>query len=139
MKGLGQLIRLQKLKVDEKRRELGQLELLLAEFVGRAEALEAEIAAEKEAAAGTEAGYIYGAYAKAALGRRETIRKSIVEVTNNIDKVRSELTDLFRAQKRFEIARDQRLKESEYHALRKEQAELDELGTSRHHRATRAS
>ena len=134
MKGLENIIRLQKWHVDEQRRQVGDMEGLLADLKSRAKALEDEILKEQEVATEAPLAFSYGSYAQAAIQRRETIQQSIVEMLAMIEIGREKLSELFQELKRYEIARDRRLDERAYKARKIEQAELDEIGLDRHRR-----
>lgn len=138
MKGLESMIRLQKWHVDEKRRQVGEMEGLLIDLKGRAKALEDEILREQDIAAEAPLASSYGFYAQAAIQRRETIQKSIAEIVAKIEIARDELSELFQEMKRYEIAHDRRLDERAYKARKIEQAELDEIGLDRYRRALKA-
>ncbi|MGH6660693.1 MAG: hypothetical protein ACREB6_04090, partial [Rhodospirillales bacterium] len=71
-KNLDTLIRLNEWTVDERRRELGQVLRTLAELEDGLERLRQEVVKEQNAvmASPEEAGFFYGNYARAAIGRR---------------------------------------------------------------------
>lgn len=139
LKGIENLIRLQKWNVDEKRREVAELEALLDDLKARAKALEAEIVREQQAASRNagdtdEVSMGYGAYAKAVIQRRETLQESIAEAAKVVDQAHDELTEMFQELKRYEVARDRANAEREYKEQRQEQADLDEVSIQRHRR-----
>lgn len=133
------MIRLQKWQVDEKRRQVSDLQDMLAQFERRAEELEAEVRREQKAASlDLAVSYIYGPYAESVLQRRATLRESIVEVESSIEVARDELADLYQELKRYELALEQRQRRQDDKRRRREENELDEIGLNGHRRKTAA-
>ncbi|MFQ5533698.1 MAG: flagellar FliJ family protein [Sphingomonadales bacterium] len=124
--GLRNLIRLHRWQLEESRQKLGQLEGLRAELERNAENLEAEIKEEQQKASG-DLHFAYGPYATAAIGRRETIVKSLQEIDQELAKARDEVADAFMEVKKFEIAQEREQKRATLAAQRKEQQTLDDL------------
>jgi flagellar protein FliJ len=87
MKSLETLVRLKKLQVDEKRRKVVQIESMIAEFDRQAGELGLEIRLEQERAGIHDpAHFAYPTWAKAAIARRENLKRSV-------DKLRVQLKD----------------------------------------------
>jgi flagellar export protein FliJ len=132
MKSRETLIRLKKFQVDEKRRRVAQIEGMIAEFDRMAGDLEREIKVEQERAGIHDpAHFAYPTYAKAAIQRRENLKRSANELRVQLDDARSTLADAFEELKKVELLdeRDQmREREAE---LAAEQAELDSIGIMR--------
>ncbi len=131
MKSRETLIRLKKFQVDEKRRRLAQIEATIAEFDRMSADLDREIAAEQEKAGIHDPGhYAYPTYAKAAITRRENLRRSAAELKTQLDQAREALADAFEELKKVELLdeRDQ-MRERAADGAR-EQAELDRIGLS---------
>jgi len=81
MKSRETLIRLKKFQVDEKRRKVMQIEGMIAEFDRMAADLDREILAEQERAGIHDpAHFAYPTYAKAAMQRRENLKRSADEL-----------------------------------------------------------
>ena len=77
MKSRDTLIRLKRFQVDEKRRRVAQIEMMIADFERIAADLQAEIASEEQKAGITDtAHFAYPTYAKAAAQRRENLLQS---------------------------------------------------------------
>src|SRR4029077_18653992 len=77
MKSRETLIRLKKFQVDEKRRKVAQIEGMIAEFERIAGDLEREIKSEQDRAGIHDpAHFAYPTYAKAAMTRRENLKRS---------------------------------------------------------------
>lgn len=77
MKSRQNLVRLKQFQVNEKRRQLAQLDLMVGEFERMAAELELQIAAEEKKAGITDIGHFaYPTFAKAARQRRDNLRNS---------------------------------------------------------------
>ena len=132
MKSRDTLIRLKKFQVDEKRRKVMQIEGMIAEFERMATDLEREIKVEQDRAGIHDPGHFaYPTYAKAAMNRRENLKRSADELRVQLDDAKSALGEAFDEMKKVELLdeRDQ-IREREEEAAR-EQAELDAIGLMR--------
>ncbi|MDG4897592.1 MULTISPECIES: flagellar export protein FliJ [unclassified Mesorhizobium] len=77
MKSRENLVRLKQFQVNEKRRQLLQLDMMIAEFERMAVELEAQIIAEEKKAGITDINHFaYPTFAKAARLRRDNLRNS---------------------------------------------------------------
>ena len=139
MKGLPNLIRLHRWRLDEKRRTLVELERLASELDEQERRLGAELAREQVAAsASSEARRTYGAYAKSVVERRGKIAESKAEVMTQIEQATAAVHDAFQELKRYEIALEARERAARERAGRLEQAVLDDLGLQVFRRKSRA-
>jgi flagellar FliJ protein len=132
MKSRETLIRLKKFQVDEKRRKVAQIEGMIAEFERMGVDLEREIKSEQDRAGIQDpAHFAYPTYAKAAMARRENLKRSADELRVQLDDAKSALGEAFDEMKKVELLdeRDQ-IREREEEAAR-EQAELDAIGLMR--------
>src|SRR3954467_15763103 len=132
MKSRDTLIRLKKFQVDEKRRKVTQIEGMIAEFERMAGDLDREIKVEQERAGIHDPGHFaYPTYAKAAIARRENLKRSADELRVQLDDAKAALGEAFEEMKKVELLdeRDQmRMREEE---AAREQAELDAIGLMR--------
>ncbi len=132
MKSRETLIRLKKFQVDERRRKVAQIETMIAEFDRMAADLEREIRVEQERAGIHDPGHFaYPTYAKAAIGRRENLKRSAGELRGQLEDAKLALGDAFDELKKVELLdeRDQlREREAEDAA---EQTELDAIALMR--------
>jgi flagellar export protein FliJ len=129
VKGLPNLIRLHRWRLDEKRRTLAELERLALELDDQERRLAAELVREQAAAAASsEARRTYGAYARSVVERRGKIAESKAEVTTQIEQATAAVQEAFQELKRYEIALETREKAARERAGRLEQAVLDDLG-----------
>ena len=129
MKSRETLIRLKRFHVDEKRRQVAQIEAMIADFQRMAGDLDREIAAEQSRAGIDDPGHFaYPTYAKAAMQRRDNLTRSADDLKGQLEDARAQLAEAFEELKKVEILeeRDQiRERASENKA---EQAELDRIG-----------
>ncbi|MBV8538049.1 MAG: flagellar FliJ family protein [Alphaproteobacteria bacterium] len=135
MKGLAALIRLHTWRLDEKRRELADLQRLEDQFLEDGRRLQAEVAAEQEFAKTSDGGaFSYGGFAIGVIERRKRIEASIAEVRRRIDDKRAEVAEAFQELKRYEITQAERLKRERAEADRRNQADLDEISLTQYQR-----
>jgi flagellar protein FliJ len=132
MKSRETLIRLKKFQVDEKRRKVAQIEAMIAEFERMAADLEREIKVEQDRAGIHDpAHFAYPTYAKAAINRRENLKRSADDLRIQLEDAKLALAEAFDELKKVELLdeRDQaREREAENAA---EQAELDSIALMR--------
>ena len=129
MKSRETLIRLKKFQVDDKRRRVVQIEGMIAEFDRMATDLEREIQVEQDRAGINDPGhYAYPTYAKAAINRRDNLKRSADELKIQLDDAKGALGEAFEELKKVELLdeRDQ-MRERADDAAR-EQAEMDRIG-----------
>lgn len=89
MKSRDTLIRLKRFQLEEKRRRVRQIELMLAEFTRVSAELDREIAnEEKRAGISDPHHFAYPTYARAASVRRDNLKSSIAELTAQIEEAR---------------------------------------------------
>src|SRR4029079_18186990 len=137
MKSRETLIRLKKFQVDEKRRKVMQIETMIAEFERMASDLEREIKVEQDRAGIHDpAHFAYPTYAKAAMQRRENLKRSADELKGQYDDAKLALAEAFEELKKVELLdeRDQQRERAAAEAL--EQSELDGIGLMRARNAT---
>ena len=139
MKSRETLIRLKKFQVDEKRRKVAQIEAMIADFDRMAGDLDREIKTEQDRAGIHDpAHFAYPTYAKAAINRRENLRRSAGELKTQLDDAQAALGEAFEELKKVEMLdeRDQAREKAEQNA--REQQELDRIGGMRSFQAARA-
>ena len=129
MKSRETLIRLKKFQVDERRRQVVQIETMIAEFDRIANDLDREVQVEQDRAGIHDpTHYAYPTYAKAAMTRRDNLKRSADELKGQLDDAKASLGEAFEELKKVELLdeRDQ-LRERAFEDAR-EQAELDRIG-----------
>lgn len=129
-KNLNTLIRLNDWTVDERRRELGEVLRALAELEDGLERLRQEVVKEQNAAMASpaEAGFFYGNYAQAVIGRRQTLDEGIRRMEAQVAAAREQLNEAYRELKKFEVAQKTRDQREARELARREQGVLDEIG-----------
>jgi flagellar export protein FliJ len=132
MKSRETLIRLKKFQVDEKRRKVTQIEAMIADFERMAIDLEREIKSEQDRAGIHDpAHFAYPTYAKAAISRRENLKRSADELKGQLNDAKEVLAEAMDELKKVELLdeRDQARERAE--AAAQEQAELNAIGLMR--------
>jgi flagellar FliJ protein len=132
MKSRETLIRLKNVQVDEKRRKVAQIEAMMAEFDRIASELDREIKLEQDRAGIHDpAHFAYPTYAKAAMGRRENLKRSSDELRGQLDDAKAMLGEAFEELKKVEMLdqRDHDREKAEQNA--REQTELDRIAAMR--------
>jgi flagellar FliJ protein len=132
MKSRDTLIRLKRFQVDEKRRKVAQIEGMIAEFDRMGADLDREIKTEQDRAGIHDpAHFAYPTYAKAAVQRRENLKRSADELRIQLEDAKAALGEAFEELKKVELLdeRDQARERAAEAAM--EQSELDAIGLMR--------
>ncbi|HVK90587.1 MAG TPA: flagellar export protein FliJ [Mycoplana sp.] len=107
MKSRESLVRLKEFQVKEKRRQLGQLQMMMAEFERMSKELETQIAIEEKKSGISDPGHFaYPTFAKAARQRADNLLVSIREL-----KVQQDAAELALEEVEAEYARAAALEE----------------------------
>jgi hypothetical protein len=132
---LDTLIRVNRWRLDEQRRQLGELERLAERLQGESLRLEQELTSEQlVAAASHEAGLAYPGFARELIERRRKLTASIEEVEGRIVTARETLAETFGEIKRHEIAAANRTKRDRAATARKQGIAQDEIAIQMHRR-----
>jgi flagellar FliJ protein len=92
MKSRDSLIRLKRFQAEEKRRQVHQIEVMIAEFEKMAKDLEEQIAIEQERSGIRDASHFaYPTFAKAAMQRRDNLRASAGELQGQLEHAQDDL------------------------------------------------
>ena len=135
MRNRESLIRLHKFQVDEKRRKVAELEIMLSEFHQRERDLEAQVEVEQRKAGISDvAHFACPMFAKSVIRRRENILESIAGIERQLEEAKEELAGAFRELKKYELLEGSRKRKVRKEAMRVEQAELDEIALTIHRR-----
>lgn len=127
MKSRESLIRLKRFQVDEKRRQVSQIEAMMAEFQRNIDDLDEQIRVEQERAGISDpAHYAYPTFAKAAMTRRDNLTVSMDGLRNQLDDARADLGEAYEELKKIELLEERNERNARHEAARIEQAELDE-------------
>jgi flagellar FliJ protein len=132
---LDSLIRVNKYKLDEHRRQLAEMERLVERLRNESLRLEQELTSEQRVAgASHEAGLTYGGYARDIIERREKLAASIADAEGQILTAREALAESFREVKRYEITNASRGTRERLAAERRQRIAQDEVASQIHRR-----
>ena len=122
------LIRLKKFQVDEKRRQVAQIEAMIADFERMAGELDQQIEIEQQKTGISDvAHFAYSTFAKAAMQRRDNLLASANDMRGTLEAAQDGLAEAVEDLKKVELL-DQREHGREVAAEAKaEQAEYDEI------------
>lgn len=129
MKSRETLVRLKRFQVDEKRRRVTQIEMMIAEFQRMAEELDREIKAEEARSGITDtAHFAYPTYARAAMVRRDNLMGSAANLDAQLAEAKAHLAEAFEDMKKIEILEDREKASERAVATAREQASMDAIG-----------
>lgn len=129
MKSRETLLRLKRFQVDEKRRRVSQIEMMIADFHRMASDLDREVQSEESRAGISDPGHFaYPTYAKAALGRRDNLLQSADNLKGQLDEAKAELQEAFEDMKKVEILEDRERASERAAEAAREQATMDSIG-----------
>ena len=104
MKSRETLIRLKKFQVDEKRRRVTQIEGMIADFQRMSVDLEREIQTEQERAGINDPSHFaYPTYAKAAIQRRDNLKRSAHDLKIQLEDAKAALGEAFEEMRKVEL------------------------------------
>ena len=133
MKSRDSLLRLKRFHLDEKRRRVAQIEMMVRDFERMAADLDREIAAEEaKARISDPSHFAYPTYARAAMTRRDNLLRSAGDLQGQLDEARAAVATAFEDLKKIEVL-DGRERAAERAADQaREQAECDRVGLQGH-------
>ena len=130
MKSRETLIRLKRFQVDEKRRKVMQIEMMIADLERMSAELDREIQSEeRKAGISDPAHYAYPTYAKATRSRRDKLVASANDLKEKLEEAKAELQDAFEDLKKVEILDDRERASERADIAAREQAEMDRIGS----------
>ena len=107
MTALQSMIRVHQWVLDERRRNLADLQVFLDKLKGDLAALDASLETERVAAeASPQAGLAFPAFVAAALERRKKLCGTIEELEGQVDALREEVAEAFAELKKYELAQE---------------------------------
>lgn len=135
MKSRESLIKLKRFQVDEKRRQLAQIEGMIADFQVMADELDAQVLSEQRRT-GIEdvAHFAYSTFAKAAAQRRGNLMTSIEDLEKQRAVAHDVLSEAVEDLKKVELLAERDQAKSKLEADWAEQEDLDEIANQRHNR-----
>jgi len=138
MKELRSLIRLKKWSLDERRRELSELERLRTELCERSDAIDHELERERQFVSQSERPSPgFSSYLNKTIKKRAQLSRSIKQIQDQISEAENFIAIEFEAMKQAETALERALARQAEKEKKAEQAELDEIaGVAHRRRAT---
>ena len=129
MKSRDSLIRFKRFQVDEKRRQLVQIETMIADFHRMAEDLDRQIK-DEESKAGVDdvAHFAYPTFARAAIQRKENLMASADELGGQLADAQEALAEAIEELKKVEILEERSGERDRAEQAKREQDEMDAIG-----------
>jgi len=126
------LIRLKKFNVDEKRRQVMQIEMMIADFERMASELDQQIEIEQTKTGISDvAHFAYSTFAKAALQRRDNLLASANDMRGKLETAQDELAEALEDLKKVELLDQREHQREREEQNRQEQSEFDEIARQR--------
>ena len=126
------LIRLKKFQVDEKRRQVAQIEMMIADFERMASELDQQIELEHTKTGISDvAHFAYSTFAKAALTRRDNLLNSASDMRGKLEAAQDGLAEALEDLKKVELLDQREHQREAAEQLKVEQSEYDEIGRLR--------
>jgi flagellar export protein FliJ len=118
------LIRLKKFQVDEKRRQVAQIEMMVNDFVRMAGELDQQIEIEQTKTGISDvAHFAYSTFAKAALARRDNLIASANDMREKLETAQDALAEAIEDLKKVELLDQREHQREAVEQLKVEQAE----------------
>ncbi len=129
------LIRLKKFQVDEKRRAVSQIDMMMADFERMASELDQQIELEHNKTGISDATHFaYSTFAKAALQRRDNLLASAQDMREKLEAAQDELAEALEDLKKVELLSQREQGRIVAEENKAEQGEYDEIARMRHMR-----
>ena len=129
-KGLEGMIRLHKWQLDEKKRQMFDLERMKDELTAKKNKLANDLKTEQKNILETNVVNInYSNYAASVMERQEVLSKSLSEIDVSILNMKDELSGAFNELKKFETVQERKLEREKIKLARREQEALDEISS----------
>ena len=126
------LIRLKKFQVDEKRRQVAQIEMMIADFERMASELDQQIEIEHTKTGISDvAHFAYSTFAKAALTRRDNLLNSANDMKGKLEAAQDALAEALEDLKKVELLDQREHQREAAEQLKIEQDQFDEIGRLR--------
>lgn len=126
------LIRLKKFQVDEKRRQVAQIQMMISDFERMASELDQQIDIEQTKTGISDvAHFAYSTFAKAALTRRDNLLNSANDMKGKLEAAQDGLAEALEDLKKVELLDQREHQREKDEQLKIEQQEYDEIGRLR--------
>ncbi len=127
------MIRLHKWQLDEKRRDMAELERMKADLLQNLTDLQNELIREQQKVSESPVVNIgYAAYAQQVMARRVNIVNSMLEIDVSIENMKDQVAEAFKELKKYEVIEQRQLQEELADYNRRQQIEQDELAINMH-------
>ena len=124
-----------KFQVDEKRRQVAQIEMMVNDFERMASELDQQIEIEQTKTGISDvAHFAYSTFAKAALTRRDNLLASANDMRGKLEAAQDALAEALEDLKKVELLDQREHQREKDEQLKVEQAEYDEVGRLRFRR-----
>lgn len=135
MKSRESLIRLHRFQVDEKRRQVADIEAMIADFRRMEQDLDHQIISEQERSGISDVTHFaYPTFAKAAMDRRDNLRASIEELESQLADAKDDFSEAYSELKKYELMQEKEVDRRRSEIAGLEQQELDDIGLEAHRR-----
>jgi len=132
MKSRDAVIRLKRFEVEEKRRKVAEIEMMIGEFSHMAGDLDRQIAIEQERAGISDVNhYAYPTFAKAAIQRRDNLTASAADLEAKLMAARGDLDEANEELKKIELLEERDAERLKIEQGRSLQPDLIEVGAHR--------
>ncbi|WP_436638868.1 flagellar export protein FliJ [Microbaculum sp. FT89] len=136
MKSRDSLIRLKRFQVDDKRRQVTQIETMIADFERMADELDRQIVEEEQRVGVTDiTHFAYPTFAKAAMQRRDNLKGSVDGLKEQLASAQGQLAEAFEELKKVEMLEERNVERERHSENQRSQAEMDAIGLAMHLRA----
>jgi flagellar protein FliJ len=126
------LIRLKKFQVDEKRRQVTQIEMMIADFQRMASELDQQIEIEQTKTGISDvAHFAYSTFARAAIARRDNLLASAGDMRDKLEAAQDALAEAVEDLKKVELLDQRETQRETAEQGRQEQADYDEIARQR--------
>ena len=133
MKSRDALIRLKRFEVEEKRRKVAEIEVMIGDFNHMATDLDRQIAIEQERAGVSDVNhYSYPTFAKAAIQRRNNLTASAVNLETKLANAREQLDEALEELKKIELLEERDAERARLEQSRNPQGELEPVTAGAH-------
>lgn len=130
------LIRLKKFQVDEKRRQVTQIEMMIADFERMASELDQQIEIEQQKTGISDvAHFAYSTFAKAAIQRRDNLLNSANDMKDKLEAAQDALAEAVEDLKKVELLDQREHSREQQEQAKIEQDGYDEIARLRHMRS----
>ena len=130
------LIRLKKFQVDEKRRQVTQIEMMIADFERMASELDQQIEIEQQKTGISDvAHFAYSTFAKAAIARRDNLLNAANDMKDKLEAAQDALAEAVEDLKKVELLDQREHSREQQEQAKIEQDGYDEIARLRHMRS----